>query len=159
MSTAWLRRGTSKFDVLWRTWTYEDEFSFLFLNFLNEFNSRESGLHLTYWAGPNRRDYVSLKERKFFFFSDVFTADVVAFLKVPCSAFVVGERIRSSRVNAVSFNWLHNMLCIPHLNDVLDTCNSQHIIPRIIRLISQVKKVYKEITLKTSFTHCFSFTK
>ena len=26
-STAWLRRETSQFDVLWRTWTWEDEFS------------------------------------------------------------------------------------------------------------------------------------
>ena len=30
--TARLRRATSKCDVLWRTWTYNDEFSFLFLN-------------------------------------------------------------------------------------------------------------------------------
>ena len=27
-----LRRETSWFDVLWRTWTYDDEFSFLFFN-------------------------------------------------------------------------------------------------------------------------------
>ena len=32
MSTARLRRETSQFAVLWRTWTYNDEFSFLFLN-------------------------------------------------------------------------------------------------------------------------------
>ena len=30
--TARLRRETSSFDVLWRTWTYDDEFSFPFLN-------------------------------------------------------------------------------------------------------------------------------
>ena len=28
--------------------------------------------------------------------------------------------IRSSRVNAGDFIWLHIMLCLPHLNDVLD---------------------------------------
>ena len=31
-STARLRRETSYFDVLWRTWTYDDEFSFIFFN-------------------------------------------------------------------------------------------------------------------------------
>ena len=44
-------------------------------------------------------------------------------------AFVVCERIRRSRVNAVNFNWLHRLYItcysLPHLNDDLDTCNSQ----------------------------------
>ena len=31
-STARLRRETSQCDVLWRTWTYDDKFSFLYLN-------------------------------------------------------------------------------------------------------------------------------
>ena len=31
-STARLRRETSQCDVLWRTWTYEDKFSFLYSN-------------------------------------------------------------------------------------------------------------------------------
>ena len=31
-STARLRRETSEFSVLWRTWTYDDKFSFPFLN-------------------------------------------------------------------------------------------------------------------------------
>ena len=31
-STARLRRETSQCDVLWRTWTYEDKFSFLYWN-------------------------------------------------------------------------------------------------------------------------------
>ena len=43
-------------------------------------------------------------------------------------------------------------------NDDLDTSNSQQF-PQIIRLISRDERVYKEITLKTSFnTHRFSFT-
>ena len=31
-STARIRREISQFAVLWKTWTYDDEFSFLFLN-------------------------------------------------------------------------------------------------------------------------------
>ena len=31
-STAQLPCETSYFDVLWRTWTYDDEFSFIFFN-------------------------------------------------------------------------------------------------------------------------------
>ena len=31
-STARLRRETSQCEVLWRTWTYEDKFSFLYWN-------------------------------------------------------------------------------------------------------------------------------
>ena len=31
-STALLRRETSQCDVLWRTWTYDNKFSFLYLN-------------------------------------------------------------------------------------------------------------------------------
>ena len=46
-STTRLRRETNQFDVLCRTWTYDDEFS------------RQ---HLTYWAGP-----LSLEERKIHF--------------------------------------------------------------------------------------------
>ena len=61
-STARLRRETSQCDVLWRTRTYYDKFSLLYLNMdkaLNyEFNSRKSRLHLTNWAVPNRRDKV-----------------------------------------------------------------------------------------------------
>ena len=30
--TARLRRETSQCDVLWRTWTYDEKFSFLYLN-------------------------------------------------------------------------------------------------------------------------------
>ena len=63
-STARLRRETSQCDVLWRTRTYYDKFSLLYLNMdkaLNyEFNSRKSRLHLTNWAVPNRRDKVSI---------------------------------------------------------------------------------------------------
>ena len=44
-------------------------------------------------------------------------------------AFVVCERIRRSRVNAVNFYWLHKLYItcysLPHLNDDLDSCNSQ----------------------------------
>ena len=44
-------------------------------------------------------------------------------------AFVVCERIRRSRENAVNFNWLHKLYItcysLPHLNDDLDTSNSQ----------------------------------
>ena len=32
MSAARLRRETSQCDVLWKTWSYDDKFSFLYLN-------------------------------------------------------------------------------------------------------------------------------
>ena len=52
-STAQLRRKISRWDVPRRTWTYDIEFSFLFLNLDKEFNSRENRLNLTNWVGPN----------------------------------------------------------------------------------------------------------
>ena len=58
--------------VLWRTWTCDDEFSFLFLNLSN---SRKSRLHLIFWAGPNRA--IKFERRRTHFFTDVFTVVVV----------------------------------------------------------------------------------
>ena len=46
-STAQLRRETSLFDVLWRTWTYDDESSNLFLN-LNKILKNSTPGNVTY---------------------------------------------------------------------------------------------------------------
>ena len=57
-STARLRRETSYFDVLWRTWTYDDEFSFVFFNLniiLKNLTPEKSLAVDIYWAGPNRQ--------------------------------------------------------------------------------------------------------
>ena len=35
--TAWQRRTNAKFQVLWRTWTHDNDFRFLFLNFDKDF--------------------------------------------------------------------------------------------------------------------------
>ena len=35
--TAWQRRKNAKFDVLWKTWTHDNDFRFLFLNFDKDF--------------------------------------------------------------------------------------------------------------------------
>ena len=73
-STARLRRETSQCDVLWRTRTYYDKFSLLYLNMdkaLNyEFNSRKSRLHLTI---KFERTQIQ------FFVSDVFITVFVVF--------------------------------------------------------------------------------
>ena len=76
-STARLGRET---NVLWRTWTYEDEFSFLFLNLdkvCKNSTLRENGLHLTNRAGPDRRDKV-WKDANSLFYARFFFAFVVA---------------------------------------------------------------------------------
>ena len=64
--------------VLWRTWTSDDEFFFLFLNLSavpQEINSREIWLLLTFQANWNKRGKVWKK--RIHFQSDVFAAVAV----------------------------------------------------------------------------------
>ena len=56
-----LPRENSWFHVLWRTWTQDNDFLFLFLKLLYtllEFNSRKNCQHLTNWTRWNKRDEV-----------------------------------------------------------------------------------------------------
>ena len=62
---------------------------------------------------------------------------------------VVCKGMRNSRVKAVTFNWLHNMLYLPYLTMILILVirnNSPN-----NSLDSHDERVYKEITFKTSF--------
>ena len=64
MFTARLQGETFQCDVLWRTWTYDDRFSFLSLNM-------DKALHLTNWAVRSKRDKVW--EEAHFHFSVMFS--------------------------------------------------------------------------------------
>ena len=69
------RRETSQCEVLWRTWTYQDEFFFCILNsnkFLRNPRPGISRIALTNWEGPNHETQLSLKRLQINFFSRLF---------------------------------------------------------------------------------------
>ena len=61
----------SQCDVLWRTWTYYDKFSLLYLNMDKALKNSTPGnwsrLYLNNWAVPNRRDKVWKDANSFFY--------------------------------------------------------------------------------------------
>ena len=74
-SAARLRREASQCDVSWRTWTYEDKFSFLYLNMDKVLNNSTPG-KVAYICRIERFQNRRVKDWKDAnsFFSDVFTA-------------------------------------------------------------------------------------
>ena len=77
-SNARLRREISQCDVLWRTWTYDDKFSFLYLNVDKAINNSSPGKVAYIWRIERFQiDAIKFKRTQIHFFSDVFTAVVV----------------------------------------------------------------------------------
>ena len=77
-STARLRREISQCDVLWRTWTYDDKFSFLYLNVDKAINNSFPGIVAYIWRIERFQiDAIKFERTQIHFFSDVFTAVVV----------------------------------------------------------------------------------
>ena len=79
-STARLRRETSQCDVLWKTWTYHDNFSLLYLNMDNALKNSTLG-KVAYHLRIERFqiDAIKFERTQIHFFSDVFTAVVFVF--------------------------------------------------------------------------------
>ena len=74
-STARLRRETSLFDVLWRTWTYDDEFSNLFLNLNKILKNSTPGKVACIWHIERVQiDAIKFERTQIHFFTDVLTA-------------------------------------------------------------------------------------
>ena len=71
--TARLRRETSECDVLWRTWTYCDSFSLLYLNMDKALKNSIPGQSPTF----DELDAIKRERLQIHFFSDAFTAVVV----------------------------------------------------------------------------------
>ena len=78
MSTARLRGETSLFDVIWRTWTYDDEFSNLFLNLNKILKNSTPGIVTYIWHFERVQiDAIKFERTQIHFFTDVFTAVVI----------------------------------------------------------------------------------
>ena len=80
-STSRLRRETSWFDVLWRTLTYDDEFSFPFLNL--DKNTFPGKVACIWHIERVQIDAINLKERKFVFLATFSLPSSSTLLKVP----------------------------------------------------------------------------
>ena len=77
-STARLRRETSQCDVLWRTWTDDYKFPFLYLNMDKALKNSTPGKVTYIWRIERfQRDAIKFERTQINFLGDVFTAVVV----------------------------------------------------------------------------------
>ena len=99
-STARIRRETSQFAVLWRTWTYDDEFSFLFLNLnkILKLQLQEKSPAFDILSG-SKHTWSSLKECKFIFLPTFSLTSSSSLLKVPINYAVNVFGKKFSRLN------------------------------------------------------------
>ena len=78
MSTARLRREASQCDILWRTWTLDDKFPFLYLNMDKALKNSTPGKVAHIWRIERfQKDAIKFERTQIHFFTDVFTAVVV----------------------------------------------------------------------------------
>ena len=78
MSTERLRRETSQCDVLWKTWPYDDKFSFLYMNMDKALKNSTQGKVAYIWQIEWLQiDVIKFERMQIHFFSDVFTAIVI----------------------------------------------------------------------------------
>ena len=83
-STARLRRETFTFDVLWRTWTYDDELSFLFLNLNKILKSSTPGKFTCIWHIERVQiDAIKFERTQIYFLSTFSLPSSSSLLKVP----------------------------------------------------------------------------
>ena len=83
-STARLRRETYTFDVLWRTWTYDDELSFLFLNLNKILKSSTPGKFTCIWHIERvQKDAIKFERTQIHFLSRFSLPSSSSSLKVP----------------------------------------------------------------------------
>ena len=77
-STVWLLRETFQCDVLWRTWTYDDRFFFLYLNMDKALKNSTPGKVAYIWRIERFQiDAIKFERTQIHFISNVLTAAVV----------------------------------------------------------------------------------
>ena len=80
MFTAWVWRETFWCNVLWRTWTFDNNFSFFFLNLDKDLKNSTPGKIPCIWKIKQIQVDALRFERALFIiiFSDIFTAVIMA---------------------------------------------------------------------------------
>ena len=119
MSTARIRRETSQYDVLWRTWTYYEKISLSYLNMNKALKNLTPGKVAYIW-GIERFQIDAVKfERTQIHFLVMFSQPSSSLLKVPDTlphpAQATGSRWDSQSMRERCFQWQRSQL-FSHIN-------------------------------------------